>query len=190
MYICMSVCMSVCLSICLYVCLSVCMSVCLSVCLYVCLYVGLSVCLSACMYVCLYVCPAVCRWYVWLYVCMFLLPIISVRLNQGYNATMGAVEVHNKGRWQTVCDVSFGNLDAQVVCRSLGFTSGRTVSGSAFGDVSGTIGVTAVKCNGDEEDFFRCPFSWSTECSSKTYASVYCGNTSIVDTGKLNMILL
>lgn len=42
----------------------------------------------------------------------------------------GRVEVRNKGEWETVCSESFGELEAKVLCRSLGF-DGISVSDNA-----------------------------------------------------------
>ena len=46
----------------------------------------------------------------------------AIRL-QGGTATEGRVEICNNNVWGTVCDNRWDNMDAQVVCRQLGFTA-------------------------------------------------------------------
>ena len=43
-----------------------------------------------------------------------------IRLVGGGNATRGRLEVYYGG-WGTVCDDDFGDVDATLVCRQLGF---------------------------------------------------------------------
>ena len=46
----------------------------------------------------------------------------SIRLVGGTVASEGRVEICNDGGYGTVCDDFWGNIDASVVCRQLGFT--------------------------------------------------------------------
>ena len=46
----------------------------------------------------------------------------AVRLTgQGSDSSQGRLEIYHDGRWGTVCDDGFENVDASIVCRQLGF---------------------------------------------------------------------
>ena len=45
----------------------------------------------------------------------------SIRLVGGINETEGRVEICLGGQWGTVCDDQWGDVEASVVCRQLGY---------------------------------------------------------------------
>ena len=51
----------------------------------------------------------------------------DIRLQGGANNRTGRVEICNSHEWGTVCDDIWGEPDAQVACRQLGFASTGTL---------------------------------------------------------------
>ena len=87
----------------------------------------------------------------------------------------GRVEVFHDGVWGTVCDDAWGNLDAQVVCRSLGLTGGVAHDGARYGAGTGSIHMDDVQCRGDETSIFSCPRNTeNANCQHHEDASVTC----------------
>ncbi|XP_052086518.1 scavenger receptor cysteine-rich type 1 protein M130-like [Mytilus californianus] len=103
-----------------------------------------------------------------------------VRLVDGPTPSRGRVEVMYRGEWGTICDDSFGQEEAAVVCRMLGYhNSSPTVYSQAhFGQRSGPIWLDAVRCSGKESDLGSCSYKgWGKhDCSHSEDAGVDCGN--------------
>ena len=82
---------------------------------------------------------------------------ILVRLSGGVVPYEGRVEVYHDGQWGTVCDDSWDNVDASVVCLQLGYSSSGTAMGSAeYGEGSGEIWLDDVSCDGSESGIENC----------------------------------
>ena len=83
---------------------------------------------------------------------------------------MGRVEVFHNNRWGTVCDKDFNGESANVLCRSLGYGTARTVTKRAgYGRGIGKVWITNLNCSGTESELQNCnDFSWrspSSQCS-------------------------
>lgn len=103
---------------------------------------------------------------------------IPVRLVNGSTPLEGRVQVFHKGVWGNVCDDNFSNEDAQVVCRSLGYTRGSTEGNGGnhvFGPGNGTIWLDEVNCTGNEMNLAQCGFEWhGNSCSALEDVGVKC----------------
>ncbi|XP_071498165.1 scavenger receptor cysteine-rich domain-containing protein DMBT1-like [Diadema antillarum] len=84
-------------------------------------------------------------------------PEASIRLVGGSTSYEGRVEVLWEGSWRTVCDDSWGLVDAQVVCRELGFSGAVNYrAGAYFGQGTGSILLDNVACSGGESSLLLC----------------------------------
>ncbi|XP_062608301.1 deleted in malignant brain tumors 1 protein-like [Saccostrea cucullata] len=99
----------------------------------------------------------------------------SVRIVNGSSADEGRVEVMIKGEWQNVCDRGWGKTDADVTCKSLGYSGGLPVLSSLFGEGGGEIWLNGINCNGSEDSLLKCRQSTigSSSCSGGA-AGVVC----------------
>ena len=80
------------------------------------------------------------------------------RLVGGSGQHQGRVEVNVKGTWGTICQNYFDKLDADVICRFLGFVESITVNNHAsFGLGTGPILLDELHCEGTELSPFHCP---------------------------------
>ena len=92
----------------------------------------------------------------------------------------GRLEICFEEIWGTVCDNSWDNKDAKVVCRQLGFgTIGAQAlrMASPFGQGTGPIFLDEVGCTGSELTLISCPHLDSvgdSDCRHSEDAGVQC----------------
>ena len=89
-------------------------------------------------------------------------------MSDGESDSSGRVEVRHHGVWGTVCDDNFGQSEARVVCRMLGFSGIGSTVGSLYngtadlrGD-SGPVWIRLAKdegCAGNEDSIVQCKVS-------------------------------
>jgi len=75
---------------------------------------------------------------------------------------------------QPVCDDEWDDDDAKVVCKMMGFRTGEALLSSPFGDVATNFLPFNLKCNGNEDSLFECPYTYKHDCGSGKGAGVGC----------------
>uniref|UniRef100_K1QE02 Deleted in malignant brain tumors 1 protein n=1 Tax=Magallana gigas TaxID=29159 RepID=K1QE02_MAGGI len=119
-------------------------------------------------------------------------PINKVRLEGGKSSAQGRVEVFIKGEWGTVCDDSFDDKDAAVICSMLGLPSRNAAAkGQAFfGQGNGRIWMDNLRCTDYDTDLFSCPQNalGSHNCLHNEDAGVLCHSYHL--TAQINNVRL
>ena len=106
---------------------------------------------------------------------------IKMRLVNGITPDEGRLEIQYDDGWGTVCDDSWDDNDANVVCRSLGYKEGGVAHSHAhFGEGTGPIQLRNVECTGSESSLSECVFDgWGYEvnyCLHGDDAGITCRN--------------
>ena len=73
-----------------------------------------------------------------------------------------------------ICDDSWDDADATVICRMLGYESGIATHQSAYGLVEANFMMDDVQCSGDEIHLHQCSQSSSHNCLGDEAAGVIC----------------
>ena len=101
----------------------------------------------------------------------------SVRLANAQissSSIRGRLEVYRSGSWGTVCDDSFSNTDARVVCRMFGYSYGAQKQSAYFGAGTGNIHMDDVGCSGRETSIFSCSYTSSHNCGHSEDVGIIC----------------
>ncbi|XP_072021373.1 scavenger receptor cysteine-rich domain-containing protein DMBT1-like [Amphiura filiformis] len=99
----------------------------------------------------------------------------EVRLSGGASSNEGRVEINIDGEWGTMCDDDFGDEDAVVICRQLGYSNYiRWETTTEVG--SGPIWLDNINCAGTEEHIMDCQHNGlgSTNCGHSEDIQVTC----------------
>ncbi|GAB1869312.1 Neurotrypsin [Camponotus japonicus] len=104
----------------------------------------------------------------------------SIRLAGADNSYEGRIEVKILGVWGQVCDDGFGMINADVICKELGFDLGalEVRSGGFYGnlDPPTRFMVDQLKCRGNETTLRECDFNgWGIHnCQPEEAVGVVC----------------
>ncbi|XP_028158080.1 lysyl oxidase homolog 2 [Ostrinia furnacalis] len=98
----------------------------------------------------------------------------KIRLS-GPNEFEGNVYIYHAGRWGAVCDDSWDDAAARVVCRIFNRT-GVATYGAQYGEATRRFWMDDVVCEGEEKSLSHCIFSgWgSSDCEPSEAAGVIC----------------
>uniref|UniRef100_A0A8C1VT71 Neurotrypsin n=1 Tax=Cyprinus carpio TaxID=7962 RepID=A0A8C1VT71_CYPCA len=100
-----------------------------------------------------------------------------LRLVGGLEDFEGRVEVYHNGKWGTICDDEWDDIDAEVVCRQLGLGGvPKAWTWAHFGQGTGPIMLDGVHCTGNELSLEECPHApWDQHnCDHMEDAGVSC----------------
>nr|XP_020648085.1 T-cell differentiation antigen CD6 [Pogona vitticeps] len=101
------------------------------------------------------------------------------RLSGGLDACAGRVEVYYRGVWNTVCDSSWYQDEANVLCHSLGCSDKALVPKMPFNHT--LLGKMYYECYGHEDSLDNCVWHYNkaTLCDHFSAAGVICNNDSL-----------
>ena len=84
---------------------------------------------------------------------------LPIRLADGNIPYSGRVEIYRNGMWGTVCDDNWTIINAQVVCRQLGYGSSSVSVDFNVPPGTGPILLDDVNCSNSHNNLLVCPHS-------------------------------
>ena len=108
---------------------------------------------------------------------------LDVRLVNGNLPNEGRLEVLYNGEWGTVCANGWDLIDADVVCKEMGYPGAEdTFMSGEFGIGDGPILLDGVNCSGNETFLLDCPSNeyYSNNCSHDQDVGLKCLRESSV----------
>lgn len=104
---------------------------------------------------------------------------VPVNVPNLIKSTSGYVQIFHKGSWRGICDDSFDESDARVLCRMMGPTA--TLASFKTG-IAGqdSFWIDDLACTGQESDVFQCHKSelGARDCGSSENVQVQCHLTN------------
>ena len=101
----------------------------------------------------------------------------DLRLVNGPTANEGRIEVYYDRQWGTICDDSWNNRDADVLCKQLGYIDAEYVRYRAqYGEGTGPIWIDQIHCSNGAESVIDCKHNgWGiNDCKHREDAGVKC----------------
>ena len=101
----------------------------------------------------------------------------------------GRVELCIDGQYGGVCDSSWDDTDASVVCKQWGdYTPSASVASvdSIYGQPGVSFVATDFQCDGSEATLADCSYTASSDCGQHNGAGAYC--TLLCDDGDMRLV--
>ncbi|KAM9847935.1 neurotrypsin [Aulostomus maculatus] len=101
----------------------------------------------------------------------------ALRLVGADGPWQGRVEIYFQGEWGTICDDNWTEVNAQVVCRQLGYRgTAKVAPDGVYEEGHGLILLDEVQCVGAEVSLLACAHSgWGQhDCSHSEDVGVHC----------------